>query len=99
MKKVILTLAIALGSLTTFAAITAPTTFNNTIVTNVQDEYTEVALDALPVPVKATAATSFPNSKLTKAYKNEKNEYKLEIVMGDTTHEVFMDANGTIIKK
>lgn len=98
MKKVILTLAIALGSLTTFAANTAPTT-NIEIVTNVQDEYTEVALDALPVPVKATAATSFPNSKLTKAYKNEKNEYKLEIVMGDTTHEIFMDANGSIIKK
>ena len=98
MKKVILTLAIALGSLTTFAATTVLTS-NNGIIINVQEEYTEVALDALPVPVKATAATSFPNSKLTKAYKNEKNEYKLEIVMGDTTHEIFMDANGSIIKK
>lgn len=99
MKKVILTLAIALGSLTTFAATTNSATLNNSIVVNIQDEYTEVALDSLPVPVKATAATSFPNSKLTKAYKNEKGDYKLEIVMGDTTHEVFMDANGTIIKK
>ena len=98
MKKVILTLAIALGSLTTFAGTSILLT-NSDLVINVQDEYTEVALDSLPVPVKATAATSFPNSKLTKAYKNEKNEYKLEIVMGDTTHTIYTDANGTIIKK
>ena len=38
MKKVILTLAIALGSLTTFAANTVPTTTIE-IVTNIQDEY------------------------------------------------------------
>ena len=99
MKKVILTLALALGSLVTFATTTNSTTLNSVKVINVQDEYTEVALDSLPVPVKATAETSFPNSKLTKAYKNEKNEYKLEIVMGDTTHTIYTDANGTIIKK
>ena len=99
MKKVILTLAIALGSLSTFASTTNTATINNSITKTVQEEYTEVALDALPDAVKATVMNSFPNSKLLKAYKNEKNEYKLEISVGTATHDIFTDATGKIIKK
>ena len=99
MKKVILTLAIAMGSLSTFATTTTPATFSNSIVKTVQEEYTEVALDALPEAVKATVTNSFPNSKLLKAYKNEKNEYKLELSVGTATHDIFTDADGKIIKK
>ena len=55
--------------------------------------------DAVPAAVKSTIEKSFPGTKLEKAYKNDKNEYKLEIAKGDKKYTVFTDASGNIIKK
>ncbi|HEX8017896.1 MAG TPA: hypothetical protein VF465_21905 [Flavobacterium sp.] len=98
MKKLILSAAIILGGLSVQAAIPAVSNSIFSLVT-IQDEYTEVAADAIPAAVKSTAEKSFPNTKLEKAYKNEKNEYKLEISSGDKKYTVFTDASGNIIKK
>ncbi|WP_371615968.1 PepSY-like domain-containing protein [Flavobacterium sp. ACN6] len=65
----------------------------------IQDEFTEVTADAVPAAVKSTVEKSFPKTKLEKAYKNEKNEYKLEISNGDKKYTIFTDASGNIIKK
>jgi hypothetical protein len=98
MKKLILSAAIILGSLSVQAAISAGT--SSTVNTDfVQDEYTEVAADAVPAAVKSTVEKSFPNTKLEKVSKNAKNEYKLEISSGDKKYTVFTDASGNIIKK
>jgi len=98
MKKLILSAAIVLGGLTVQAATPVVKT-SMTPSVMVQDEYTEVALDAIPTAVKSTVEKSFPNTKLEKAYKNEKNEYKLEISNGDKKYTVYTDASGNIIKK
>jgi hypothetical protein len=98
MKKLILSAAIILGGLSVQAAMPAVSNSIFCLVT-IQDEYTEVAADAIPAAVKSTAEKSFPNTKLEKAYKNEKNEYKLEISSGDKKYTVFTDASGNIIKK
>ncbi|GGF19574.1 PepSY-like domain-containing protein [Flavobacterium limi] len=98
MKKLILSAAIILGGLSVQAAVSERkiSTVNSFIF---QDEYTEVASDAVPAAVKSTAEKSFPNTKLEKVYKNAKNEYKLEISNGDKKYTVFTDASGNIIKK
>lgn len=98
MKKLILSAAILLGGLSMNAATPVVT---NSIVSsvNIQDEYKEITADAVPAAVKSTIDKSFPNTKLEKAYKNEKNEYKLEISSGDKKYTVFTDASGNIIKK
>jgi hypothetical protein len=96
MKKLILSAVIILGGLSVQASIPAETTVNSVII---QDEYTEVTADAIPAAVKSTVEKSFPNTKLEKAYKNAKNEYKLEISSGDKKYTVFTDASGNIIKK
>jgi hypothetical protein len=98
MKNLFLSATIILGSLTAFAS-TSP--ISNTIIKtiSIQEEYTEVASDAVPVAVKSTIEKSFPGTKLEKAYKNEKNEYKLEIASGNKKYTVFTDATGNIIKK
>jgi hypothetical protein len=98
MKKLILSAAIVLGSLSVNAA-NATITESSVKVMNAQDEYTEVGADALPAEVKTTLEKSFPGAKLVKAYKNEKNEYKLEIAHGDKKYTVFSDASGNLIKK
>lgn len=98
MKKLILSAAIVLGSFSanaTTVAIAEPTVK----VISVQDEYVEVSADVLPAEVKATLEKSFPGAKLEKAYKNEKNVYKLEIVHGDKKYTIFSDALGNLIKK
>jgi hypothetical protein len=98
MKKLILSAAIILGGLSIQAAnpvIKASTTQS----AMVQDEFTEIGADAIPAAVKSTVEKSFPKTKLEKAYKNEKNEYKLEISSGDKKYTVYTDASGNIIKK
>ncbi|WDF59394.1 hypothetical protein PQ462_22125 [Flavobacterium sp. KACC 22758] len=98
MNKLILSAAIILGGLSVQAAV--PSQVNSIIASvNIQDGYTEVTADAVPAAVKSTIEKSFPGTKLEKAYKNDKNEYKLEISSGDKKYTVFTDASGNIIKK
>lgn len=97
MKKLILSAAIILGSLSIQAANPVITPMTQSVT--VQDEFTEIGTDAVPAAVKSTVEKSFPNTKLEKAYKNEKNEYKLEISSDDKKYTVFTDASGNIIKK
>jgi len=98
MKKLILSAAIILGTI----SVQAANTVNSVVIiqaTNIQDEFTEVTADAVPAAVKSTIEKSFPGTKLEKAYKNEKNEYKLEIAKDDKKYTIFTDASGNIIKK
>ncbi|MHC0446770.1 hypothetical protein ACWA1F_15270 [Flavobacterium sp. 3-218] len=97
MKKLILSAAIVLGSLSVNATVLPAISISQSVL--VQDGYTEVALDAVPSAVKSTVEKSFPNTKLEKAYKNDKNEFKLEISSGDKKYTIFTDASGNIIKK
>lgn len=98
MKKLILSAALILGGLTSQAAISNQSV--SVIVTvNIQDGYTEVTADAVPAAVKSTIEKSFPGTKLEKAYKNDKNEYKLEISKEGKKYTFFTDASGNIIKK
>lgn len=98
MKKLILSIAILLGTLSVNAAeIPVANLMNQSLM--VQDEYTEVKSDAVPAAVKSTVEKSFPNTKLEKAYVNEKKEYKLEISNGDKKYTIFTDTSGNIIKK
>ncbi|MGQ7945673.1 PepSY-like domain-containing protein [Flavobacterium sp. WC2509] len=98
MKKLILSAAILLGAMSTQAATTANTSSIIQSV-NIQEVFTEVTADAIPAAVKSTIEKSFPGTKLEKAYKNEKNEYKLEIANGDKKYTVYTDASGNVIKK
>ena len=98
MKKLILSAAIILGTI----SVQAANTVNSVVIiqaTNIQDEFTEVTADAVPAAVKSTIEKSFPGTKLEKAYKNEKNEYKLEIAKDDKKYTIFTDASVNIIKK
>ena len=98
MKKLILSSALILGCLTSQAAISNQSV--SVIATvNIQYGYTEVTADAVPAAVKSTIEKSFPGTKLEKAYKNDKNEYKLEISKEGKKYTFFTDASGNIIKK
>ncbi|OMQ12688.1 hypothetical protein [[Flexibacter] sp. ATCC 35103] len=98
MKNLFLSAAIVLGSLTSFAS-TSPIT--NTIVKtiSIEDEYTEIKLEELPAPIAESLKKAYPDAVITKAYKNEKSEYKLDVTVGDKVGNLFANADGTWIKK
>ncbi|MET0944551.1 MAG: hypothetical protein ABWY22_04030 [Flavobacterium sp.] len=98
MKKLILSAAILLGGLSMTAA-TPVVTDQIVSSVNIQDEYTEITADAVPAAVKSTIEKSFVGSKLEKAWKNAKDEYKLEISKEGKKYTFFTDASGNIIKK
>ncbi|MFH6945970.1 hypothetical protein ACHRV5_08550 [Flavobacterium sp. FlaQc-52] len=98
MKNLFLSAAIVLGTLTSFAS-TSPisTTILKTI--SVQDEYTEVKLEEVPVAITDALKKAYPTAVLAKAFKNANSEYKLEVTVGDKTGNLFANADGTWIKK
>ncbi|MGZ9734544.1 hypothetical protein [Flavobacterium sp. GNP002] len=98
MKKLILSAAILLGSLSTFAS-TIPATNEEVKTTSIQEEYSEVKLEEVPEAIKAALKTAYPDAVLDKAYINAAKEYKLDVTIGDKKGNLFADANGKWIKK
>jgi hypothetical protein len=98
MKKLMVSAAIVLGSLSTYATIIP---VSNIVTQSVlmQEEYSEVQAEAIPEAVKAALKTAKPDATLVKASVNAKKEYKLEITVGDQKATVYADAEGNWINK
>jgi len=97
MKKLILSAAIILGSL----SINASTNVQAEpikIQSNFQTTFTEIALDTVPAAIKTALEAAYPGAVLEKAYKNENNEYKLDIAVGDQKATVYSDVEGNWLK-
>ncbi|MRX39545.1 hypothetical protein GJU43_09680 [Flavobacterium sp. LC2016-23] len=98
MKNLFLSAAIVLGSLTSFAS-TSPITTTTVKTISVQDEYTEIKLEEVPAAITEALKKAYPDAVLSKAYKNAKSEYKLDVTVGDKTGNLFANADGSWIKK
>ncbi len=98
MKNLFLSAAIVLGSLSSFAT-TAPMTNSIIKTISIQDEYTEIKLEEVPAPITEALKKSFPDAVLSKAYKNAKSEYKLDVTVGEKVGSLYANADGTWIKK
>ncbi|MDR7209698.1 hypothetical protein [Flavobacterium piscis] len=97
MKKLILSAAIILGSLSIYASTDVNVDPIKT-ETNFQTGFTEIALDAVPAAVTTALEAAYPGAVLEKAYKNEDNEYKLDISVGGEKASVYSDAEGNWLK-
>jgi len=98
MKKLILSAAVLLGSLSAFAVI-APIESSIVKTISIADEYIEIKITDVPAAVTESLKKSHPNAVITKAYVNENKQYKLELAAGEKSETVWTDANGTITKK
>lgn len=94
MKNLFLTAAIVLGSLTSFAATN---TVTHTVVKNIsiEGEFTEIKVTEVPAPIIESLKKAHPDAIITKAYKNEKAQYKLDIVEGTNAMSLLANADGT----
>ena len=97
MKKLILSAAILLGSLSTFATVTTNQDTPAQVATTVE-EYTEIKVEEVPVAITNALKKSFPEAKLAKAFINDKKQYKLEVEVGDKVGSLYADANGKWIQ-
>jgi len=98
MKNLFLSAAIVLGGLISFAS-TSPVSTNISKTISVQDEYTEIKLEEVPAPVTEALKKAYPDAVLSKAYKNAKSEYKLDVTVGEKVGSLFANADGTWIQK
>lgn len=96
MKKLILSAAIVLGSLSMHAETTVVTSPLVQTV-NDQDGYKEV--DGVPAAIKKSLDEAYPGVVLEKAWVNDKKEYKIEITVRGEKSIVYTDASGNILKK
>lgn len=97
MKKVILTAAIVLGGMSTFAGPLMAQT--DEVVMTAQEEFKEIKAEELPQAVKDALAADFETATLDKAYINTKLEYKLEITVDGASSTVYADEDGNWIEK
>lgn len=88
MKMLISTATIVLGWIAIYSNGHAKTE------SDIQPEYREVSVNAVPATIKAALETAYSGTKLTKAYVNEKKEYKLELSVNNQKATVYTDANG-----
>jgi hypothetical protein len=99
MKTLFFASLLVLGSLTTIQAQTELTEIPDAEVEVVQD-YAEVKISELPQPVKDAVARDFEAATISKAYKNEKGEFKLLIATAEKQSlTLFADKNGEWLKK
>ncbi|MFD1601251.1 hypothetical protein ACFSJW_22900 [Flavobacterium artemisiae] len=96
MKKLILSAAIVLGSLSMHAE-TAVITNEIVKTVNDQDGYKEV--DGVPAAVKKSLDEAYPGVVLEKAWVNDKKEYKIEVTVRGEKSIVYTDATGKILQK
>lgn len=102
MKKLFVLPVVALGLLVgTQNANAQEATANETTEEVVaQDKYIEIAAENLPQPVLDAVAKDYAGATIEKAEaKEDASEFKLTVVQGDKTMEVFCDADGNWIKK
>ncbi|WP_027125565.1 hypothetical protein [Gelidibacter mesophilus] len=99
MKKVVLTVAIILGGLSTYATSAFTPNPTKGIELTVQEEYKEIKAEMLPKAVKDALAKDFQTATLDKAYVNAKLEYKLDITVDGAASTVYADKDGNWIEK
>ena len=97
MKKLILSAAVVLGTMSMQAGNTYVKSAVIIQSEITQDEYKEI--DAVPAAIKTALDNAYPGVKLEKAYVNEKKEYKIDIIVREEKSTVYTDAKGNILKK
>jgi hypothetical protein len=98
MKNLFLSIVIVLATFTSFATTK---TISEQFITaiNANEEYKEIAVDQVPETVKKAVEKDYVGATIKKAYINEKNEYKLELAIGDEVKTVYANAEGYWLNK
>ncbi|WP_298996587.1 hypothetical protein [uncultured Tenacibaculum sp.] len=93
MKKLILAVAILTG-VSTYAVVNNTVSPITPVHTVVENGFQEISLDKIPTTITNSLKNSFPSATLSKAFVNEKEQYKLEISVENETKTLYADKDG-----
>ncbi|MDX1364583.1 hypothetical protein [Arenibacter latericius] len=98
MKNLVFATALAVGSLSPMLA--NPPIFHDGIMEMIHaQDFTEIEKDKLPDAITAALEKDYPGATVEKAYLNDVNEYKLEVIFDDdSSEELFIHADGSWIE-
>ena len=100
MKNYATLVLLALGMMFNVTAMTVSNTVEIEAVMNTVDEYVKIKSNELTPPVIEEILKQYPTSKLGAAYKNDKGEFKLIMVLkSGTRRTVYIDQHGNWINK
>ena len=100
MKNYAILVLLALGMMFNVTAMTVSNTVEIEAVMNTVDEYVKIKSNQLTPPVIEEILKQYPTSKLGAAYKNDKGEFKLIMVLkSGTRRTVYIDQHGNWINK
>ena len=96
MKNLFLAAALVLGGTATYATTVLP---QHTVVNEITAEgFTEISTDKLPEAVTSAVQKDFEDATITKAYVNEKEQYKLELSVEGAVKTVYASKTGEWLK-
>lgn len=100
MKKNALLVLLALGMMFNVTAMSVSDTVDKNVEIIIADEFVKVKSSELTPPVVEEILKQYPTSKLGAAYKNDKGEFKLIMVLkSGTRRTVYIDQYGNWINK
>lgn len=101
MKKLVFALLFVFAGLGVYAQETDVAEAEATEVeatAEAQDSFEAIAVDALPAAVQEAVSTNYPAATIEQAYKNESDQFKLEVALEDGTKgTLYADAEGNWI--
>ena len=98
MKNLALATVLSFVGITAFANVETPELENNNAMEIVQGDFEEISVSDLPSAVTSAVESDYPTATISKAYKNDQDQYKLDLTLEDgTTGTVYADAEGNWI--
>ncbi len=98
MKKLVLTVAILVGSISVFAISNSNLTDQVINVIEV-DEFKEIALEDLPEAVVLAVSKDFASSTISQAFVNSSSQYKLLVDINGEVKTIYADADGNWLEE
>ncbi|TLP82604.1 hypothetical protein [Maribacter sp. ACAM166] len=100
MKKNILLILLAVGVMFNVTGMSISKTVETNAEIIIADEFVKIKSSELTSPVVEQILKQYPTSKLGAAYKNDRGEFKLIMVLkSGTRRTVFIDQHGNWITK
>ncbi|MFD2099868.1 hypothetical protein [Flagellimonas iocasae] len=98
MKNLVLATVLSFAGFTAFASVQTPELNVDKATVITLGDFEEINVSDLPEAVTTAVSTNYPTAKVDKAYKNDKDQYKLELALEDGTKgTVYADAEGNWI--
>ncbi|MEW2920356.1 MULTISPECIES: hypothetical protein [Flavobacteriaceae] len=99
MKNLVLATVLSFVGFTAFASVEAPELSVDKATVITVGDFEEINVSDLPEAVTTAVAQNYPTATVDKAYKNDKDQYKLELSLEDGTQgTVYADAEGNWIE-